>query len=443
MLTGVIIGGVIADAVGALVCFAAPFIGLGALGLHLGLITAAFAATGAAMGATSFGSVGAVSHVRATSLAEKHARDWVRMPGFEKGQGKFYDMPFYEGLYGHHYEVPPDRDEGKLFHWKTALIGMGIAAGATALFAIGGIPLGLFAAIGIHSVTTGMVSLFAASGALFGASYGIDRSRFRSLFNTTDAWTAGESKLKIASYPTQIDPKLPPKEQALQREQQKELFDTQMRRQDLISNLENKYHRLIFWNAVGGRFKGFLSGPVLGLAVGAAVGVGVLAVASLLAPAIIGTAALTLGISTIGAAWAMVGTTAGMGALMGMDIFADAGMQAGAESMAKAIDEEHYHNLKLIGEGKQPEFKLLKEDKSLFNFKAAALCTLVGAAVGIPLAFTPFGAALMELLPGAAAGLGAKIAASSLVSALVGTSYGIKFRSLKMVGDFTQQPLCG
>lgn len=106
----------------------------------------------------------------------------------------------------------------KLFHWKTALIGLSVGALAGALLISGGIvalpflagatgTMGVIATgittsllhLGIHSAGAGALSVVFAEAApiimgsaavtgLFGASFGIDRSFMRRIFDITDHW---------------------------------------------------------------------------------------------------------------------------------------------------------------------------------------------------------------------------------------------------------------
>lgn len=93
----------------------------------------------------------------------------------------------------------------KLFHWRVALIGLGIGLAAGALLAFGAPAFAglVFHTEVFHGITTlaglmaapealGMASAITAAAGLFGASFAIDRSFFRKIFDFTDRLFYGE-----------------------------------------------------------------------------------------------------------------------------------------------------------------------------------------------------------------------------------------------------------
>lgn len=87
----------------------------------------------------------------------------------------------------------------KIFHWKTALIGLAIGAGVGALIATGaglllpGVAFGAIVegAIAVHGL--GHIAAFSATiTGLFGVTFGIDRGIFRKVFDFTDHLFSGE-----------------------------------------------------------------------------------------------------------------------------------------------------------------------------------------------------------------------------------------------------------
>ena len=114
-----------------------------------------------------------------------------------------------------------------MFHWKTAAIGLavGMAAGAllvtgiVALPLLGGIPavagiahglMGMFGLAHAASFTgAGIGTMYAGVMAMtgfFGASFGIDRSIFRKVFDITDHWFSGQ--LRSRGHAASLNPML-------------------------------------------------------------------------------------------------------------------------------------------------------------------------------------------------------------------------------------------
>lgn len=439
MVTGVMIGVALAALIGA-----AMIPVLGALSITLPVLSIAgyavsgaaalifsFAGLGGILAAEAFGAVGAATASRSTSLAEKHARQLVRMPSDGKENpvmALLGDDPTYEGSHKHHYEMPPDRDRNTFYHLNTGAIGAAIGTGMGAL--VGTFLHGI--SILADGATMGMtgipiVSASTAIAGLFGASFGINRAAFRSFFNWSDGIAHGRTQgLEItAPHPQQaID-------QAATPEKAKEaqaLYDVQLKRQTLIEKLERNYYDRIFWNAIGGRFKGFMGGPTLGLILGAAIGVG----AALLAP---------------GLSLAIIPLCAAAGATTGLKIFTEAGTEGGAEAMSKAIDEEHQRALACRTMGIDPKTKLTESAPpaapgGLFNFKAGLTSAIVLGIVGAG-AFAGMAAGLGALIGVAVVGktiaaaygsIQAAALACGALGALTGATYGISPDILKKFG---------
>ncbi|MEI6731020.1 MAG: hypothetical protein WCL30_07170, partial [Pseudomonadota bacterium] len=169
--------------------------------------------------------------------------------------------------------------------------------------------------------------------------------------------------------------------------------------------------------SINGQLKGVAGGLVLGALVGLAVGA--LIFGALAIPAV----ATYLVLSGAVAAATIIPPFAAAGSLFGMRVFGEAGREAGAESTARAIDDEFEHNQALKAQGIEPPAKA-KPEGSWFNLEAAGVMTFVGAAVGVAL-FPYIGGALAAhgaLLAGL--GTAGQIGISSLICGAVGTTFG-------------------
>ncbi len=413
-LAGVAIAVPIAAAIGAAVAAAVSW-------ALAPIIIPAFIGAGALMAVESFGSTGSAAASRASGLAEKHARI---LDGEGKGlapQTALDDNLMNNGQ-GHHYEFPRNRDNGKLFSWKSGLTGAAMGAAAGGLLGIGGaiahIPAAAAIATAIPALAVAPFLPIVVAGAitfgLFGLTFGIERKVFKSIFNYTDAHIQGKLS--------------PDKSPDLGKQQSQEsdpaLAQQRVQRQADIDRLERSYNERISWGALSGRFRGFL-GTVPGVAIGAVVGVLALAAVSLTG----GAALLPMIAHSV-----VVPLFAAAGGLLGMKVFSEAGMEAGAEATARSIDNEFERNRALRAQGITPPKP--KETKgSWLNPKAALIMGVIGAAVGaaLTLAMAPGILALLPVAVAAHIGTGALIGISAIIGGGVGASYGLGDKSLKAV----------
>lgn len=424
MLSGVMVGAAIGLAMGAAVAGILAYTGV------LAAIAAAAAASGAApitaigiiagftgltaiKSAEAYGSAGSAAASRAAGLAERHAR--VLDPVYKNNETAALDDKLMMDGRGHHFQFPVDRDKGKLFNWKSGALGALIGAGLAALIASSGV-------IGLFGVTTalaiGEVAGAAIGGAGLGMTFGIDRSRLKDIFNKVDASSWGKSKGDYAG----IDMG---RKQFGGVENDKQLAEHRMQRQASTFALEEEYHNKIYARAVKGLFRGLAGGAVAGAAIGAAVGLLACAVVAPFATGAIGVAAVTTGFAAVGMNY-------------GIRVFADAGREAGAESMARAIDNEFERNLELRQKGITPTPPKPMEQRFL-NPKAALVMASIGAAVAaiaLP-GIIATGAFAALGLEAAAATTGATLAASAAIGGVFGTMYGIGRDSLKSLSKFT------
>ena len=386
-------------------------------GVPLLPIFAAFAVTGTIFGVEAYSAIAAAGASRAAGLAEKHARRLD--PNNKNDPLKIAeDKLMYDGR-GHHYEFPQDRDDGKIFSWKSGLLGTTIGAASGGILGFVGhdlVATSVMSAIGTSLGIASAPLALAAAGAIVlgiaGMSFGIERGFFKSLFNQIDFNVKG----KIHDG-TCIDIG---KEQAIEQGLTVEDLNQQrLNRQADIQHLDKEYNRKIFWGGIKGAFNGFAGGLVIGAAIGLAVGGVVLGGLALFATPV--SAALLLP------------AFASAGAMFGMKIFADAGREAGAESTARAIDDEFERNLALQERGMSPE-PAKKPEGQWFNLGTGLIMGTIGAVAGLTLApilaATP---ALAGLAPAAITGL------SSLTGGLFGASFGLGDKIIRGITDKTDE----
>lgn len=370
MLAGVVIGGMLGAAVGLAVLYAASVAGGAILSAGAAeLAMASFAGIGGMLGATAYGDAGSAAASRAAGLAERHAR--VLDPANNGIELKALDDRLMMDGRRHHFQFPENRDKGKLFNWKSGLVGASVGAALGAALATTGFvaKMALFKAYVVAGSTSMVAPALAALafGAL-GATYGIDRSNLKAIFNQVDSNSWG--KLHDGTPSPDLG-----KAQYAGREGDAQLTQHRLNRQESTSILEDEYHSKIFASSVKGMFRGFAGGVVAGALIGAAVGAAAFGVAALAAPSIVGLA----GIVDLGIGVAIT-SFAGAGALFGMKVFADAGREAGAESTARAIDNEFERNQELRERGITPPKPGYREERN-FNLKAALLMGAIGVAV--------------------------------------------------------------
>lgn len=418
MFRGLVIGSIMGAAVGAVAVLAAPAT------LALGVTVAAFSGMGALFAGSILGNMGYSAGAAAATHAEEELR--LRYPGSAEGVSPdSIDSP--TPGYGHHYEVPADRDKGRWFHWKIGIpcLVAGAAIGCLVGFGVPGLVGLLFhgagtaAAGAFTGLLAGNAGLVAGGllGGAFGGSYGVDRAKFKSLFNYTDEWLNG----KI----TGPGKKAEAKENAIlnMSEQEAECQPctptiTTMQRQEEYTRLYYDYFNKSFWSGLGGNAKGLAGGATVGGLIGLAAGA--LAVAGL--GLVFGAAAVA------GFAPALIGSIAAFGIHEGIKIFADAGSHAGAQSAAKEMLDVKKQR---IAQGINPEAHVPEtpEEKKWFSPKVMIIGAIVGAVIGGPLAAPILGAVGIHAVT---AGFGAAICAA------IGGMFGFTprvFKGMSTVAD--------
>jgi hypothetical protein len=424
-LTGAIDGLGLGAIFGGLLCSALHLGGAALLGISATAVIAspfviipAMAAAAAIAFANGYGETGAGAAARSGSLAQKWARQIVKNPLYPNG-----NEPNLEGRFGHHYEIPPDRDRGVFFHWKTGLIGAGVAGTVGALIGESTAALGTAHSIvlapsvfgatagaaALGTIAAGPVLVGAALLGLYGLSYGINRSLFRSAQNWTDGLLHG----KLTGTYSKSDYE-PPKT----REEQIQ-YQVDLRRQDIQHEMEPQLFRKLFREGIKGKFAGFASGPVIGLLTGAVVGLAAAALipgAGLLAPVLMGCTAI--------------------GAAYGMETFSKTTSEAHMEATYRSLDEEFQRTHAQQEKGITPTLMPAREkdNKGLINFKTLAICAVGGGLVG--LAAAPLFGAFLAAAAGIELG-SAAFAVSGLAGAFIGSTYGVSEKIWRGVEDFS------
>ncbi len=410
MLVGVLVGGVVGAAIGAGLALMAGLAGMG-----FGIAVAGLAGIAAVHGAETYGTAGSAAASRAAGLAERHAR--VLDPVYKDNEPAALEDKLMMDGRGHHFQFPADRDKGKLFNWKSGAAGAAIGAGVGALLANS-----LTIGSSLLAVVGGPAGAAIAFGAL-GATFGIDRSNLKGVFNKVDAASWGKSKGMYSG----IDMG---REQFKGIENDKELAEHRLRRQSSMFSLEEEYHNKIYASAVKGLFRGLAGGAVAGAVIAGAVGLIAFGATALIAPEVV------VGLT----AFKAVAAFAAVGASFGMRAFSDAGREAGAESMARAIDNEFERNQELRQRGITPEAPKPVKEK-FFNLKSALVMGAIGAAVGLllpsigVLALNAILPASAEIAAGTISAL--TLGASATVGGMFGAMYGVGGDSIKVLSKTT------
>jgi hypothetical protein len=364
--------------------------------LHLAAIpalalVATFAGVGSVIGAELMGKIGNTAGNVASYFAQMEIRArYPSLPEITPGSPA-------PGI-GHNFEVPPDANLKKPFLWRVAIPGMVLGVGLAGLLSFGGgaellseVGFEVFKHLGEAS-HIGMATTAATLGAggLLGASFGINRGMFRKLFNYTDS-AYDEGRLTG-----------PKKEQIARDQARYKVQDpnnpypvTGAQMHEEYQRLLNGYFKKAFtasWSGdrrglLGGALAGGLSGLVAG---GLVVGVAVLAGLSIGSPFIP----------------AIIMLTTALGTKQGIHIFADAGRESAAISVAHEIHAERLsvlakggHDISFDEAEKRACTRMAHhpdmnppgtENKTWFNWKIALIGLAVGAAVG--LALTPLAA---------------------------------------------------
>lgn len=408
MLRGLVVGAIAGLAVGLGLAglFAIGVLGHGIAWGAAAMLISAFTGVGAVVGSELMGKVGNTAGNAAAIYAETEMR--LRYPALPEVSP---DSP--PPGFGHHFEVPPDKDYSRIFHKQVALPGLlfGTAVGALLAFGgAGGELLGHFSVPLLESIGIGAQALVVGAGSLFGLSFSINRGLLKSLFNWSDNLLMGRvdgpSKEAMARDQARYKTQDPDQPYAV----------TGAQRHDEYQRLLNGYFKKCFsasWAGdrrgfLGGIFGGTLSGSLAGLMAG------------------LGVAALTT--AGGGAALLVIGLFTALGGRLGMHIFSDSGREAAAFAAAKELYNERIKGLK---QGEDITFDVAEqracerathhpdmdppeaEQKTWFNWKRALIGLAAGALIGAvltPLVFVTVG----HLFP-AALGLHAVVDAAGQV----------------------------
>jgi hypothetical protein len=461
MLRGVLLGAAVGAAIGvgvAAFTFLGP-LGLGAVAaahhITFGAIVAGMTALSSIFLAETMGKLGDKAGAAASIAAQKELD--LRYPD---PSPLSINSPT-PGV-GHHYEVPADRDAGKIMHWRVAVPGGLLGAGIGALLAASGfashiVPLAAEAIVGgtvaaaapAAAVTFGLPI---ALGTMFGISFGVNRGIFKSIFNATDGiflgrtWREQRRELEQAwvnevKQSEQQDPALP----------QDNI--TSLERQHEYHRLQNEYFKQAFNAGFTANFRGLFGGIAVGGLSGAILGLAAAAVAT------------TIGVSLPLA----VAVAVGFGAYIGYSVYSEAGTssapftiandlyKARAGELAKGRDISFEEARDIVDARHAPIGDLPPADKDTHWFKprmavmglaAGALAGLILAPVaGIPLltlvgaiSHTAGAAELIGMIsaPGAGALIAQGLGLSTATFGLIGASFGLGPRitqGIQKIGD--------
>lgn len=430
LMRGTIAGGLLGGIIGA------AFVGLAVLAAGATFaalpVIAGFSVLGAFFGGDIMGRAGSAAGVVAADKAEMELR--FRYPG--SGTGIVRDPMSPPSGEGHHYEVPPERDEGKWYHWQTGIpmTLLGLAVGGLVTVALGGFGAPLLAGklgmllnpevahamveMGTAGALTMKSTVLATQGAALatwlppflggtlGLSYGVNRARFKDVFNPIDSVLDGglirsrAKTLELAGYQQELTPEA--------EEGKRHPTITTLERQEEGHRLFYDYFERSFWRATRDSIKGSLGGGVVGAALGLAVG------------------ALSFVISPlIPFAPIIMGAVGALGTHEGMKIFSDVGMRSGATSVATDLFEVKRQRLL---KGLDPEMDMPDgrgKDRT-FNVKRAVVGAILGIAIG---------AAMLTILGPAILGvIGVPALGGGVVSALAGLGIGAETASALFIG---------
>ncbi len=449
LMRGTLSGGLLGALMGG------AFVGLALLaGMTLAAplaVVAGFSVLGIFVGGDIMGRAGYSAGVAAADKAEMELR--MRYPG--SGTGIVRDPlnpPMGEG---HHYEVPPERDEGKWYHWQTGLpmTVLGLGVGALAAFAFTGLVGPLIAAAGaakgvlavgaaakvatagsmiaehgvVHLIAEHGIglasSLLPFMGGTLGFSYGVNRARFKDVFNPIDRVLDGglirsrAKTLELESYQQELTPEA-------EHGKNHPTINT-LQRQEEGHRLFYDYFERSFWRATRDSIKGSLDGGLVGGLLGVTMGA-----LSFLIPPLIPFAPV------------ITALVAGLGAHEGMKIFTEAGMRSGATSTATDLLEVKRQRLL---KGLDPEMDMPdgRGKDTRFNIKRALFGAAIGLVVGAAMfsvmgplvALTGLGVTAGSGLAAMATGLlgtaGVPLLAGGIAGMLAGAVAGVSSRTLK------------
>lgn len=332
MIRGLMVGAVFGLTVGALfLAIAMPLslITLPAAAATLPFVLSSlgtFTAIGSILGSNIMGHVGNAAGNVATHKAIEEIN--LRYPSLPMVAA---DSP--EPGFGHHYEVPADRDRGKIFHWRVGLTGILLGTGVGSLLGLGSVGEQILGHGGhelFHTLESALpaaleasVAIPAAIGASLGAFFGIERSVFKSIFNVTDnifmGRLGGPSKKQLLKSRERFREESPLETSEI----------TSLERQEEFYRLQDGYFKEAFSAGFSGNARGMLGGIIAGGLAGAAFG-------SLLA--------ITL--FSAGAVVPIVMTFAAVGSSMGFHTFSTSASEAALHSAVDEIFDERIHAMK-------------------------------------------------------------------------------------------------
>ncbi len=415
-IRGIVRGLIVGCTIGAVVGLGVW--GLGAIGL-IGALTATAAQTAAVFSVTAgvlasslMGRIGNAAGNAAGQLAEQELR--LRYPELPELSP---DAP--QPGYGHHLEIPADRDKGKFFHPRVGIAGaiMGGLFGGIASIA------GLGSIIAMH--TTAVVALPVLApvilGAVMGSSFGVNRSVFKTIFNFTDNLMHG----KVGG-PTQDDLAKNRELYRLQGDPGPEPVITNLQRQEEFYRLENGYFKKAFEAGFAGNGRGLLGGLVIGGGMGI-----------LLGGVAVGALALFGGFAITGAgAMAIIAGISAFTMHKSADFFSEAMFEGSSHDHVHEVYHERVRSLRKgenisfdqaemnIVERRQSDPELTpaaSQSKDAFKPRVALVLGAVGAAIGVGL--TPVIGPIAGALGISAGKISLGLSASTF--GMAGASFGI------------------
>lgn len=415
MLRGTVIGLCMGALIGLAVVglmAALPLLGISvSAAAGAGSIIAAFAGSGAIFAGHVMGSIGG----GAGNVAATHAMEELRQ--------RYPKSDLHELGFGHNYEYSATRDKGKWFHWDVGIPGALLGSLVGALMGIGGIlepVLHLLHVKSLTAVTTPLISTIlapvivpAAMAGVLGLSYGVNRAKFKTLFNWTDNLPSGNfkdlaprDKARIAAMERLLDSDIPDHQQATRGGITPKQYQSEYQR------LYKEYFEAAFAGGMAGFRRGMVGGNIVGILVGGALGV-------LLIP-VLGMFGVVIG--------------AAFGATYAVDNFSHAGAESGGHADAikmwehkrKRLIEQAHANPSLMEHVNQEERLRQQEeagkDKRLVNWKMLALGLLGGALLGLVL--TPVAGHFIAAKLGIDGTL-ALAGCSATLCGLIGSTFGI------------------
>lgn len=358
------------------------------------------------------GRIGNASGNVAAQLAELELRE--RYPEIQEVSP---DSP--EPGFGHHYQIPADRDQGKLFHPRVGFTGAMLGGG------IGGLA-GLAGLTSLHSLHIFALGSAAAPvlapvliGAAVGSAFGISRSHFKSIFNFTDSLMQGK-----LTGPSQAELEKDRERWRHMGEDGPPSVITSLQRQEEFYRLENEYFKRGFEAGFAGNGRGLVGGAVAGSLVGILVG-----------GAIIGALSLAAVPLAAGGTVAIMGASIAFSMHKSIEFFTEAFFEASAHGH---VHELHHERMRAMRKGINLSFadaeqNIIKrrqadpeltppeaQEKKAFNPKVALIMGALGAVAGLGLAPLATGVATMfGMAHGVTGGLGAAL------FGLTGTAFGL------------------